>query len=72
MKASVKRSQQSFKVMVEVSRTVMHMVPVMAEDKEHARHRAERIVKAGNTRAVGGKRGDELFSVQAVKIERRR
>lgn len=61
-----------YDVIVEVRTVVMHVVPVKAEDDEHARERAQGIVKAGNTKAVGGKIGEVLHSIKAVKTRRAR
>lgn len=65
-----KRGKHLFEVQVEVTTTVLHLLPVNAENFEHAGSRGVAIVKAGNTKAVGGAHGLELHGTKATKVRR--
>jgi len=60
-----------YEVEVEYSVVVLHVVPVLEVDKSRAGLRAIQIIKAGNTRAVGGRKGQEMWKYK-VKTTRRK
>ena len=70
-KAAHFSDNKRYEVEVEYSVVVLHVVPVIATDEESARQRAIGIVKAGNTKRVGGRKGMDMWKYK-VKTTRRK
>lgn len=70
-KAAHFSDNKRYEVHVEYSVVVLHVVPVTAVDEESAGQRAIGIVKAGNTKRVGGRKGQDMWRYE-VKTTRRR
>lgn len=64
-------ANKRYEVQVEYSVVVMHVVPVIATDEESAGQRAIGIIKAGNTRAVGGNKGQDMWRYEVKKTRRK-
>lgn len=64
------RGDKLFEVQVEYSVSVLHIVPVRARDATHAMSRGTAIVKAGNTKKVGGRQGQEMWKYQIKNLRR--
>jgi len=71
-KAAHFSDNKRYEVQVEYSVVVLHVVPVIATDEESARNRAVGIVKAGNTKRVGGRKGQDMWRYEVKTIKRRR
>ena len=70
-KAAHFSDNKRYEVQVEYSVVVLHVVPVTAVDEGAAKLRAVGIVKAGNTRAVGGRKGQDMWRYEVKTIRRR-
>jgi len=59
-----------YEVLVKHTVTIVVALPVSADSKADARGRAERIVKSGNARVVGGREGTPLTDYKAYSVTR--